>query len=222
MGLVDALLLQVLGVLDQLVGLGLGIGELGVLVGLGIVDYGLGLLLGSLNGLESLDDILGGGLGVLDLDVHHSQADVVLVQDLGDQSLDLHLDVLLAVGEDGVHGGGADHISDLALDQVTQDLGGIVACVEVADGVGDLILDEEIHIDDVVVAGDHAGLIGDGLVGAGAVAQLQVLVDVDVDLLHLLDAEGELEVEARVGNGCDLAEGGDHRLLLVVNGVEAA
>ena len=222
-GLVDPLLFQILRVLNLLVRLSLCLRQLGVLVGLGVVDHGLGLLLGGFHRLEGLDNLLRGRFGVLNLHVHQGQADVVLLQDLRDQLLDLHLDVLLAIGQNGVHAGGAHHVADLALDQVAQNQLRIVGGVQVLHRIGDLVLHKEIHVDDVVVAGDHGALpVIDLVAASGAgVAQLDFLVDVHVHLVHLLNAEGQLEVDAGIGDVRHLAEGGDHRLLLVVHGVEA-
>ena len=55
----------------------------------------------------------------------------------------------------------------------------------------------------------------------GDIAQFDLLIDVHIHLLHLLDAEGQLEVDTGIGDIGDLAEGGDHSLLLVIHGVEA-
>ena len=207
-----------------MVGLSLSLRQLGVLVGFGIVDDRLRLLLGGLHGLEGFYDLLGGRLGVLNLYVHQRQADVIFLQDLRDQLLDLHLDALLAVGKNGVHAGGTHHVADLALDQVAQDQLRLVGGIQVLHRVGNLVLHEKVHVDDVVVAGDHGAFAVVDLVAVSAagIAQLDLLIDIHVHLLHLLDTQRELEVDARLGDVRDLAESRDHRLLLVIHGVEAS
>ena len=156
------------------------------------------------------------------MDIHQSQADVILRQDLGHQILHLHLDILLAGGQHGIHAGGAHHVAHLALDEVAQDQLRRGGGIQVLFRVGDLVLHIEVHINNIVVAGDHGGFAGIFVAAVvGNVAQLDLLVHIHIHLLHLLDAEGELEVDTGVGDVGDLAEGGYHRLLPVIHGVEA-
>ena len=110
------------------------------------------------------------------------------------------------------------------MDQVAQDVLRVVGGIQIGDGVGDLVLHKEVHVDDVVIAGDHGAFlgVGDGLaLIIGDVAQLDLLIHVDVHLFGLLDAEGQLEVQTGGDSVGDLTEGGDHRHLLIVYRVDA-
>ena len=112
------------------------------------------------------------------------------------------------------------------MDQVPKHILRGVRAIEVALWIGDLILHKKVHIDDVVIAGNHLPLVVHNLVALGgaaicAVAKLDLLIDIDRPLLGLLDAKGKLKVDASAGDLCDLAKGGHHRLMFVVYGVPA-
>ena len=88
--------------------------------------------------------------------------------------------------------------------------------------VGNLVLYKEIHVDNVVVSGDHGAFtFVERVPAAAGIAQLNLLVDVGIHLVGLLDAKGQLEVDARVHYIRDFPEGGDHGLLFVVHSVPA-
>ena len=137
--------------MQQLIRLGVGLGNFGILVGLGVVYHGFCLLLGGFHRFESLHNLLSGRLRVLNPHINEGQADVIVLQNFRHQILYLHLDALLAGGQGIVHGGGAHHVSHLALDQIFQNLLRIVGAVKISHRVGNLVFHEEIHIDDVVV-----------------------------------------------------------------------
>ena len=192
-GLVDALLLEVFRVLDQLVRLGLRCGQLGVLIGLGLVDHRLRPLLGCLHRLEGGGHFLSRRLAVLDLYIREHQADVIFLQHLGDQLLDLHLDGFLAVGEHRVHRGGPYHVAHLALYQIPQDQLRLIGAIEVLHWVGYLIFHKKFHVDDVVIPGDHLAFVFmEGIpcfrVGSIPVTQLNILIYVDLHLVGDLHA----------------------------------
>ena len=197
---------------------------MGIFVGFRVIDDGFCLLLGGFHIFEGFDDLLGGGLGILDFHIHQSKANVILGKNLRYQVFHLHLDVFLAGGQHGIHGRGTDHVAHLALDQIPENRLRIVGGIEVLHGVGDLVFHKEIHIDDVVVAGDHGTVPVVHIVAADphrVIAQGDLLIDVDVYFLDLLNAEGQLQVHAGIGDVCHPAKGGDHSLLLVVHGVVA-
>ena len=203
--------------------LGLGLGQLGIFVGFRVIDDGFCLLLGGFHIFEGFDDLLGGGLGILDFHIHQSKSNVILGKNLRYQVFHLHLDVFLAGGQHGIHGGGTDHVAHLALNQVPQNQLRLIGGIEVLHRVRNLIFNEEIHVDDVVVACNHGAFTAIHIVTVflGGIAQLNFLVYIHVYLFHLLDAQRKAEVNARIGHAGNFAEGSDHGLLLVVHGVVA-
>ena len=69
--------------------------------------------------------------------------------------LDFCLKLALATGDDIVHGIQTDGVTDVALGQGLQNGGGIFTVVQELHRIGDAVLEEEVHVDEVVVAGDH-------------------------------------------------------------------
>ena len=122
-----------------------------------------------------------------------------------------------------------DHVVDrhLADRAPKRDLGGrgqhAVGVLDVEDVGGrvlDLVLDEEAHLDDVLVLGEHQRLLEDAPAGLGlrrrrrrAEADLGSADALDVDDVQLLDRPGQTVADARAGRGGVPAERPDHAVL---------
>src|SRR5690606_31678083 len=114
---------------------------------------------------------------------------------------------------------------------VAQGAGGFPELVEELDRILDAVLHHPLHLDHVEIAGEHKGfrLQIFGRVGAGATLASAAGTEAELLLEHpfggnaldLVHAEGELEVQSRVGDVDHRAEALDHGALLGLDGVEA-
>ena len=203
--LVDALGGIPLRLLDGLLRLAAGLGD-GLVVGLlALVDEPAPVLDGLVHVLEC---VLHGALGGHDvLQLHRGDPDaqpVGLVQ-VVHQLLALQLDVRAL---------GADHVEDRAVthqhvdDRLGDVADGLVLVLHVEEPgpcVGDLVLDDPLHVDDVQVPGEHDRFRGEVRFGVGghdpgfqrAEPELFLQDPLRRHVVVLLHSEGDLEVQAR-------------------------
>lgn len=81
-----------------------------------------------------------------------------LLQKLGGLALDLQL----AVGDGRVDLAVADDFAHGRLGRVAHQRSGRADVEEVLHGIADLVLHAELHIDDIFIAREHGGFLGDG------------------------------------------------------------
>ena len=227
-GLGDDLLAIGFGVLHDLGGLAARLGN--DPVGVGLAFVALLVLIGQ----RPLYVEIGvahfvGRLGLLHRHVGHPDAGVVGIERLLHQPLDLDLNLLAVGGQDQIHVLLADHFAHRAFGNRLDGLIGILDVEQIGVGVLDLPKDRELHVDDVLVAGEHQAFIGNvfvlGLVSAlraDPVADIDLLLTRDLGCVGGLDRPRHMIIDARRGVADELAEAQNHALLGRADDIEAA
>jgi hypothetical protein len=114
-----------------------------------------------------------------------------------------------AVGNDSVHLAAADHMAQRALGRVVEAALGVANVDQIVDRIVDHVLHRELHVDDVLVLGQHQSLVG---------------VAVDPGNVDLLDPVNDGRVPVQAGQHdifLGLAEAEHHAALLFVDRVQA-
>ena len=167
---------------------------------------------------------------VLELDGQHLDARAVAVEDLLEQLGRVVLDLELAVGDGGVDEVVAYDLAHGRLGGVVHELSRAGHVEEVLHGVLDLVLHRELHVDHVLVARQHGGLLWHGahapLLEGGRLAHVAVAYlaahDLgDLGLVDAFDGHGQGVVGAGAGAAAVLAEGEHHAFLVGVDDVDA-
>ena len=198
-----------------------GLRDDGVAVGLAEVDRALAVLTG-LDGVVEGGLNLLGRLGVLDGDAHDLNAGGVAIEHVLHRLLDGLGDLGLAFEEDAVHCLAADDLAHGGLGGLRH---GEVGLADAEDVVAravarlDAVLDGELHVDDVLVVGEHQGFAQ--TVGAAGKADFGRANARDVDDLHVLNRHREMPAEAGGGRLGIATERGHDAALAFGHDVEA-
>ena len=174
------------GVLNDTVCLCLRQRKLLIAVFVGIVQSGFFSLLGGFYGLESLHDFGGRRLGILDRDIHQLNTDILFAQTLQNHFFDGGLNFIFSGSQDIVHRITADHGTNTALADVTQDQHGIFGSIDCFYRIAETILYEEIDVDKIVIGSDHERIVGFRRIGIYIISQGKSL-NGGIDFADLLD-----------------------------------
>ena len=175
-----------LSIFDDTVGLCLRQRKLFIAVFIGIVQSGFFPLLGGFHSLESFHDFGGRRLGILDRDIYQLDTDILFAQTLQNHFFDGGLNFIFSGSQDIVHRITADHGTDTALADVTQDQYGILGCIDSFYRVTETILYEEIDVDKIIVGSDHERIVGFRRIGIYIISQGKSL-NGGIDFADLLD-----------------------------------
>ena len=195
------------GPADRLLGDARGLGNLVVVLGPGLVDLPLLFLEGFVDLVEGRLDRLG-RIDILKDELADLDPDLVSVAEILEKVFRLVGQPVSSRRQDLVHGVVPDDAPDDGLVHVAERRFRLAHLEEILVRVLDLVLDDPLDVQDVQVAGEHdrflLGVGGDGELGVDAgcrrpEAELVLELALDGNARQSLDAEGEFEVEARVG-----------------------
>ena len=145
----------------------------------------------------------------------------MLLQLLDNHGFDVRLNLIFPGCQNGVHIVAADDAPDTAFADIFENQQRVLRGVNRLHRVRYLVLDKEIHVDKVVVPGDHQRVFLLALIVAWVISEGKAL-DCGVHLLHVLD-KWNLEVQSRLRHVAGDTQGCQHGLLLflyIVNGTE--
>ena len=124
--------------------------------------------------------------------------DILFAQTLQNHFFNSGLNLIFSGSQDIVHRITADHGTDTALADVTQDQYGILGCIDSFYRVTETILYEEIDVDKIIVGSDHERIVGFRRIGIYIISQGKSL-NGGIDLADLLD-ERYLKMKSGIRN----------------------